>query len=245
MPEDGQKMTETCKGNGKSNPITGQDKLRGFQDVEAPRFQNSRHVKVVRFQPYASANLTSQEIFLVLISVRSWVNPRAIVRPERLCQWKISMTPSGIEPATFRLVAKNVAYIITYNKFVVCQSIVMSHAVQQDTYDIGFVRNFWVQENCLEDSRIFHCRVDLPCRWSFQSCISHVNIMRYPVEVNRNEVCHPHISLNFKSYPMQVVIFHNSNYKVLWCCRRMQKISRTDCVKNGQVLHRVKGRAEA
>jgi hypothetical protein len=28
------------------------------------------------------------------------------VRPERLCQKKISMTPSGIKPATFRLVAQ-------------------------------------------------------------------------------------------------------------------------------------------
>jgi len=48
MPEDGQNMTETCKGKSKSNPITGQDRPRRFQDVEAPRFQDSRHMKVLK-----------------------------------------------------------------------------------------------------------------------------------------------------------------------------------------------------
>jgi hypothetical protein len=44
-------------------------------------------------------------IFLVLIYVRGLVDPRPIVLLEGLGQLKNPMTSSGIEPATFRLVA--------------------------------------------------------------------------------------------------------------------------------------------
>jgi hypothetical protein len=44
--------------------------------------------------------------FLVFISVRGWVDPRAIVRLEELGQLKNPMISSGFAPATFWLVAQ-------------------------------------------------------------------------------------------------------------------------------------------
>jgi len=62
--------------------------------------------QISRQLAHGCGRLYPQVIFLVCISVRGWVDPRTIVQPGGLYQWKIPMTPSGIELATFQLVAR-------------------------------------------------------------------------------------------------------------------------------------------
>jgi hypothetical protein len=46
-------------GKGKAIPITGLDRHTGFQEVEAPRFQDNRHIKVVRLSALPTGRLYS------------------------------------------------------------------------------------------------------------------------------------------------------------------------------------------
>jgi hypothetical protein len=75
-----------------------------FQEVEASRFQDSQHMKVVRLSA-----LRTGRLYLPGDSPGTHFQYRPSRTQNHSAAGRIPMTPSGIEPATLRLVAQRLA----------------------------------------------------------------------------------------------------------------------------------------
>ena len=98
---------------GKSVPLQSWSGPEGSRELRFPDYMTAAQDGGKVVSPTHRPPLP-QEILLVLISVRGWVNPQGhSVIGRILCQLKIPLTPSGIEPATFRFVAQHLNHCAT------------------------------------------------------------------------------------------------------------------------------------
>ena len=92
--------------NMQRNPCRGLAGTWGCQEAEPAIFQDNRHMNMVGFKALHTGRFYPQDICVVVIFVRGWVDLRTIVRSEDLCQSKIPIIPSRIELATSLLLAQ-------------------------------------------------------------------------------------------------------------------------------------------
>ena len=79
----------------------------GYKQVKQSLYRSGQALRVPGgwgYRQSRTGHIYHQVIILLLVSVRGSFDPRTILRAEGLCQWKIPLTLSGIEPATLRLV---------------------------------------------------------------------------------------------------------------------------------------------
>ena len=79
-------------------------RVRGW--LRLPTIPDSRRTNAVRLSALCTGRLYIGRRYPQNSFLWRWVDSRAIVRPEGSIQWKIPISPSGIEPAAFPLVAE-------------------------------------------------------------------------------------------------------------------------------------------
>ena len=91
-------MPAFCCSEDKAIPIQAWTGTWGTRRLRLrfPKFTENWHMKGARLSVVRTGRLYPQKISLVLISVRGWVDPKTVD----------PITPSGMERATFRLVAQ-------------------------------------------------------------------------------------------------------------------------------------------
>jgi hypothetical protein len=91
-----------CQDKAKAIPITTHEGPQGCETSRLPHFLDNR-LTAVRLSALRAGRPLPPGRFLELISVRGWVDPRAIVRLEGLGQLKIQWPHRESNPRPFRL----------------------------------------------------------------------------------------------------------------------------------------------
>jgi hypothetical protein len=107
---------------------------------------------VVRLSALSTDRIYPQKIHPVLISVRGWIDPRAIVWSEGFMSMKNSMTPSGIETATFWFVAQYLSL-----KYRQTQNL-------QSSFQPGSVVPWQISISCTHKTEIENEKPGFPCK---------------------------------------------------------------------------------
>jgi len=100
-------VLDKLPGKRQSYPYTGLDRPLGLQEVKAPRIPR-QHMKVVMLSALRTGTIYSpppsrQPWYSLLLQSESTLAPECSQKNKSM---KIPMTPSGIDPVTFWLVAK-------------------------------------------------------------------------------------------------------------------------------------------